>query len=157
MNKSVELLLQRMKDHPKEFLVERASAVTDYSARECRFGNIVSQILARKYPSGHDLINGKPVSHLEFFSDEEVEQLYRGLLDICEENFYSIIVDELANSTWEKRIELDKREMQARMGQHMYHPAQNMNVGQRGLVSGGAYVTPSQGQGLLSSLFGGGK
>ena len=74
MNKSVELLLQRMKDHPEEFLAERSSTVTDYSARETRFGYIVGQIMARKYPTGHELINGKPVKHLEFLPDEEIER-----------------------------------------------------------------------------------
>jgi len=103
MNKSVELLLQRMKDHPTEFLAERTTTISDYSGRESRFGYIVGQILARKYPTGHELINGKPVKPLEFLSDAEIEQLHQGLLGICEENFYANIVDELANDRWSKQ------------------------------------------------------
>jgi hypothetical protein len=102
MNKSVELLLQRMKDHPEEFITHRATSV-GYSMGECRFGNITNQIVKRKFPDGATTINGLLIKHLEFLPDEEIDALYQGLLSICEENFYTNIIDELANNNWEKQ------------------------------------------------------
>lgn len=150
MNKSVELLLQRMKDHPTEFLAERTTTISDYSARESRFGYIVGQILTRKYPNGHELINGKPVKPLEFLSDAEIEQLYKGLQGICEENFYANIVDELANNNWESQREQEKL-WQA----HKSHAMLNAKVSQAQLGLS-AHNAVSNG-GFFTSLLGGSK
>jgi len=150
MNKSVELLLQRMKDHPTEFLAERTTTISDYSARESRFGFIVGQIMARKYPSGHEIINGKPVKHLEFLSDEAIEQLYQGLLGICEENFYANIVDELANDTWSKQ-----RAQEELWQSHKTHVMLNAKATQAQLGLS-AHNAVSNG-GFFTSLLGGSK
>lgn len=156
MNKSVELLLQRMKDHPTEFLAERSSTVTDYSARESRFGHIVGSIMARKYPTGHELINGKPVKYLEFLSDEAIEQLYQGLLGICEENFYANIVDELANNNWESQRETEKLWQSHKAHAVLHAKATQAQLGlsaQNQIGASGQNGGASQG--LFKTIFGG--
>lgn len=151
MNKSVELLLQRMKDHPEEFLSPRATSVSSYSMNDCRFGFIVSQIIKRKFPDGATTINGLIIKHLEFLPDEEIDALYAGLLGICEENFYSNIVDELANNNWDKdRALREQANWYVQQPVTKYNPAQTqplMNPAQNSLRSNGT------GQGFLSNLF----
>lgn len=161
MNKSVELLLTRMKDFPQEFLSENATSITDYSARESRFGYIVGQIMGRKNPSTHVLSQSTPNKYLEFLTDEDVELLYQGLVAICEENFYAQIVNELAESNWEKRREIDKKLWEAQLRTStLTHPAQNAvsvsSLGAGGVAGQGAYggAGNQASQGLLSSLFG---
>ena len=145
MNKSVELLLQRMKDHPEEFLGERSTSVSSYSMVDCRFGNITGQIVKRKFPDGATTIGGQLIKHLEFLPDEEIDALYAGLLGICEENFYSNIVDELANNNWEKDRALREQSnwyAQPVRTQPLMNPAQNA-ISSNGTGS----------QGFLSNLF----
>ena len=144
MNKSVELLLQRMKDHPEEFLGERSTSVS-YSFNECRFGNITAQIVKRKFPDGSTTISGQLIKHLEFLPDEEIDALYAGLLGICEENFYSNIVDELANNNWEKDKAL--REQANWYAQQPVRTQPLMNPAQNVISSNGT------GQGFLGNLF----
>jgi len=152
MNKSVELLLQRMKDHPTEFLAERTTTISDYSARESRFGYIVGQILTRKYPNGHEIINGKPAKPLEFLSDAEIEQLYQGLQGICEENFYANIVDELANDRWSKQ-----RAQEELWQSHKAHTMLNAKLAQSqlSLSAQNQIGAAGQSQGLFKTIFGG--
>ena len=146
MNKSVELLLQRMKDHPEEFLGERSTSVNSYSINDCRFGNITSQIVKRKFPDGAVTIGGQLIKYLEFLPDEEIDSLYEGLLGICEENFYSNIVDELANNNWEKDRAL--REQANWYAQQPVRTQPLMNPAQNAISSNG-----TGSQGFLSNLF----
>lgn len=148
MNKSVELLLQRMKDHPEEFLGERATSVSGYSMNDCRFGLIVSQVIKRKFPDGATTINGLIIKHLEFLPDEEIDALYQGLLGICEENFYSNIVDELANNRWEKDRALRE---QANWYAQPVRTQPLMNVAQNAISSNGTGLL-----GSIGSIFNGG-
>lgn len=146
MNKSVELLLQRMKDHPEEFLGERSTSVTSYSFNDCRFGYITSQVIKRKFPEGDTRVNGQLMQYLEFLPDEEIDALYQGLLGICEENFYSNIVDELANNNWEKDRALREQANWYAQSPVRTHPW--MNSAQNSVSSNG-----TGSQGFLSNLF----
>lgn len=135
-----------MKDHPEEFLGERSTSVAGYSFNECRFGYITAQIVKRKFPDGSTTIGGQLIKHLEFLPDEEVDALYAGLLGICEENFYSNIVDELANNDWENNRALrEQANWYAQQPPVRTQPL--MNSAQNAISSNGT------GQGFLGNIF----
>ena len=145
MHKVVDLLLERMKTHPEEFLPEDTTSLTEsYVLRGCRFSYVVTQIMQRKHPNETHTVNGILVRPLEFVSEDELEKLYQGLLNICADNFYARIVNDLANNDWSKErddalfFNMQRQSLQTQTQQSLL-----LNAQQR--------------QGMLSSLFGGSK
>lgn len=93
MNKGVEILLERMKEFPEEF-------VDDNGEFGGRWNEIVSNVFHRKKVL-KNLFVGTDIP-LPYLNDEEIDALTAGLVGIHRDRFTGDIIEELATGAWLK-------------------------------------------------------
>lgn len=94
MNKGVEILLERMKEFPDEF-------VDDDGEFNGRWGSIVHNVFRRKKII-KDLFVSEGEIPLPYLNEEEIDALTAGLVGIHRDRFTGDIIEELATGAWLK-------------------------------------------------------